>query len=138
MTANESANSAQFAEIRARAEDWLAGTTRWDAASPEYVTTQALDILALVEVAEAAAQCARCEDKREVPTTPGQPGDGPMPCPVCADVPRDAWTGAPDQNAGDHRELMRRLKLLPIFRCGYCGLPHPTRFCPDHQEAWRG
>lgn len=36
-----------------------------------------------------------------------------------------------------HRELMRRLKLLPIFRCGYCHRPHPTRFCPEYEEAWQ-
>lgn len=28
-------------------------------------------------------QCRRCEGKGEIPATPGQPGDGPMPCPDC-------------------------------------------------------
>jgi len=34
-----------------------------------------------------AAYCSECEGRREVPATPGQPGDGPIPCPFCSAAP---------------------------------------------------
>lgn len=32
---------------------------------------------------ESLIQCRECGGRGEIPATPGQPGDGPMPCPSC-------------------------------------------------------
>jgi hypothetical protein len=44
----------------------------------------AREALALAEGCAAPAPCPECGGRGEVAATPGQPGDGPMPCPTCA------------------------------------------------------
>lgn len=39
-------------------------------------------------VSENAALCPECEGRGSVPATPGQPGDGPEPCPACSELTR--------------------------------------------------
>jgi hypothetical protein len=38
-------------------------------------------------------QCSVCQGRGEVAATPGQPGDGPMPCPECQALPRCSRCG---------------------------------------------
>jgi hypothetical protein len=54
----------------------------WNQPDDEHTRLQLRAVLA--EALDVIYGCTACGGRGEVPATPGQPGDGPMPCPHCS------------------------------------------------------